>query len=60
MSTRANSVTSGVNGFSFSSTTIDDDTDRDYLNGAGTSDLFFRDTEDSIVDEVARGSVQEI
>jgi hypothetical protein len=57
--TRANAIStgSGVNNFIFSTNTIDDDTDRDYLAGDGTTDLVFTHAKDGVVDEANRGRV---
>lgn len=59
---RANAISTGagVNNFVFSTNTIDDDTDRDYLEGDGTNDLTFRDTKDVVVDETPKGITQDI
>jgi Ca2+-binding RTX toxin-like protein len=57
--TRANAIStgSGVNNFVFSTNTIDDDNDRDYLAGDGTTDLVLTQAKDGVVDEANRGRV---
>jgi hypothetical protein len=59
---RANAVSTGagVNTFVFSSATISDDADRDYLEGGGLADLIFSQAKDAIVDEVVRGEVKAV
>lgn len=59
---RANAIStgSGVNNFIFSTNTIDDDTDRDYLAADGTTDLVFTQAKDGVVDEANKGRVTAI
>jgi hypothetical protein len=59
---RANAIStgSGVNNFVFSTNTIDDDTDRDYLAGEGTTDLVLTQAKDGVVDEANKGRVTAI
>ena len=58
--TRANAVSTGtgVNNFIFSTNTIDDDTDRDYLAGEGTADLILTHAGDAVADEANKGAVR--
>lgn len=59
---RANAVSTGagVNNFVFSTNTITDDADRDYLAGQGNTDLLFSQGTDVVADESVRGVVRSI
>jgi hypothetical protein len=49
-----------VNNFIFSTNTIDNDDDRDYLAGEGTADLILTQATDAVADEGNRGVVRAI
>jgi hypothetical protein len=57
--TRANAVSTGagVNNFVFSTNTISDDGDRDYLAGEGKTDLYLTKANDTIAEESVGGGV---